>query len=55
MRVFWVAVAAAMFVCGARAEGPTQSPADGEAAVGVGIICNTSEQAAQSVTTPWVP
>jgi hypothetical protein len=49
MRVFWVAVAAAMFVCGARAEGPTQSPADGDAAVGVGIICNTSEQAAQFV------
>ena len=45
MRVFWVAVAAAVFVCGARAEGPAQSPVDGDAAVGVGIICNTSEQA----------
>ncbi len=49
MRVFSVAVVAAMFVCAARADGPTQSPADGDAAVGVGIICNTSEQAAQFV------
>ena len=47
MRIFWAA-AAAMLVCGAaRAEGPMPSPANGDAAVGVGVICNTSEEARQ--------
>ena len=50
MRIFWVAAAAAMLVCGAaRAEGPEQSPTNGDAAVGVGVICNTSEEARQFV------
>ena len=51
MRVFWAAVTAAMLVCGtARADGPAQSPAKGDAAVGVGIICNTPQQAEQFVS-----
>ena len=47
---FWAAAAAAVLVCGAAqaAEGP--SPENGEAAVGVGIICNTSQQAEQFVS-----
>ena len=46
MRIFWAAAAAAMLVCGAaRAEGPMPSPINGDAAVGVGVICNTSEEA----------
>ena len=50
MRIFWAAAAAAIFVCGAaRAERPDQSPTNGEAAVGVGVICNTSEEARQFV------
>ena len=49
MRIFWAAAAAAIFVCGAaRAERPV-SPTNGEAAVGVGVICNTSEEARQFV------
>jgi hypothetical protein len=50
MRVFWATAVAAIFVCGAaRAERPDQSPTNGEAAVGVGVICNTSEEARQFV------
>ncbi|HEY6753924.1 MAG TPA: hypothetical protein VI077_04315 [Pseudolabrys sp.] len=42
MRILWVA-AAAMLVCGiARAD---ELPANGDAAVGIGIICNTPQQA----------
>ena len=48
MRVFWAA-AAAILVCGAaRAEGPIP-PVNRDAAVGVGVICNTSEEAMQFV------
>lgn len=48
MRIFWAAAVAAMLACGtARAEG--QPPAQGDPAVGVGIICNTSEEARQFV------
>ncbi|HEY7228945.1 MAG TPA: hypothetical protein VH558_01100 [Pseudolabrys sp.] len=50
MRVFWAAFAAATLVCGAaRAEGHSQLPAEGDAAVGVGIICNTADEAKQFV------
>jgi len=50
MRIFWAAAAAALLVCGAaRAEGPMPSPINGDAAVGVGVICNTSEEARQFV------
>ena len=48
MRVFWAAVAAAVVACGAaRAEG--QPPVQGDAGVGVGIICNTPAEAKQFV------
>ncbi|HET7803870.1 MAG TPA: hypothetical protein VFL53_06500 [Pseudolabrys sp.] len=48
MRIIWAAAAAAVLACGvARAEG--QPPAQGDPAVGVGIICNTSEEARQFV------
>lgn len=51
MRVFWAAITAATLVCGgARADGPAQSPEKGDAAVGVGIICNTPQQAEQFVS-----
>ena len=47
MRIFWAAAAGAMLVCGAaRAEVPMPN---GDAAVGVGVICNTSEEARQFV------
>lgn len=50
MRVFWAVTAAAILVCGAaRAQGSAQSPENGDAAVGVGIICNTPEEARQFV------
>ena len=50
MRIFWAAAAGAILVCGtARAEVPMPSPANGDAAVGVGVICNTSEEARQFV------
>ena len=50
MRIVWAAAAAAVLVCGAaRAEQDSQPPANGDAAVGVGLICNTSEQAQQFV------
>lgn len=48
MRIIWAAAAAAMLVCGAaRAEG--QPSAQGGPAVGVGVICNTPEEAKQFV------
>jgi hypothetical protein len=51
MRMFWAAAAAALLVCGtARADGPAQSPEKGDAAIGVGIICNTPQQAEQFVS-----
>jgi hypothetical protein len=50
MRIFWAAAAAALLVCGtARADGPAQPPEKGDAAVSVGIICNTPQQAEQFV------
>jgi hypothetical protein len=50
MRVFGAAVAAAVLVCGvARAEAPAQLPESGDAAVGVGIICNTADEAKEFV------
>jgi hypothetical protein len=46
MRILWAAAVAAILVCGtARANEQGQPPADGDAAVGVGIICNTPQQA----------
>ena len=51
MRVFWVAAAAAALVCAAaRADESSRPPANGDAAIGVGIICNTPEQAEQFVS-----
>ncbi|MGA9081496.1 MAG: hypothetical protein WB390_03485 [Pseudolabrys sp.] len=51
MRVFWVAAAAAVLVCGAApADESSRQPANGDAAIGVGIICNTPEQAEQFVS-----
>jgi hypothetical protein len=50
MRIFWAAVVAAMLACGAaRGEGSEQTPTNGDAAVGVGVICNTPEEARQFV------
>jgi hypothetical protein len=50
MHNFWVVAAAAVLVCGEAlaAEGP--APENGEAAVGVGVLCNTSRQAEQFVS-----
>lgn len=49
MRIFWAA-AAVLLACGAaRADGPAQPPEKGDAAVGVGILCNTPQQAEQFV------
>jgi len=59
MRVIWAAAAAALLIGGvARAESQDrmqdqmqrQMPARGDAAVGIGVICNTSQQAEQFVT-----
>ncbi len=51
MRIIWAAAAAAMFVCGtARADDQGSTPENGDAAVGVGIICNTPQQAHQFVS-----
>jgi hypothetical protein len=49
MRTLWAAAAAAVVISGAAraAEGPT--PENGDAAVGIGIICNTPKQAEQFV------
>ena len=50
MRIFWAVSAAALLVCGvAWADGTVQPPEKGDAAVGVGIICNTPQQAEQFV------
>ena len=50
MRIFWAAAAGAILLCGAaHAEIPVPWPANGDAAVGVGVICNTSEEARQFV------
>jgi len=47
MHIFWVAAAAVVVACGvARAD---EQPGNGDAAIGVGIICNTSQQAEQFV------
>ena len=48
MRIFWAAATAAVLVCGV-AQADTPLPANGDAAVGIGIICNTPEQAEQFV------
>src|SRR5215471_1475526 len=45
MRIFWAAAAAAILVCGAARATEGQLPANGDAAVGIGIICNTPQQA----------
>lgn len=45
MRIFWAAATAAMLVCGAARATEGQVPANGDAAVGIGIICNTPQQA----------
>jgi hypothetical protein len=59
MRIIWAATAAALLIGGvARAESQdrmqgqmqVQIPAKGDAAVGIGVICNTSQQAEQFVT-----
>jgi hypothetical protein len=51
MRILWAAAAAAMLVCGtARADDQGPTPENGDAAVGVGIICNTPQQAHQFVS-----
>ena len=49
MRIFWAAATAAVLVSGVAlaAEGPPT--ANGDAAVGIGIICNTPDQAEQFV------
>ena len=49
MRFFWAAVAAILLCGTAQADGPVQSPATGDAAIGVGVICNTPEEARQFV------
>jgi hypothetical protein len=50
MRNLLATAAAAVLVCAAaRANEQTQAPANGDAAVGIGIICNTSQQAVQFV------
>ncbi|HEY6024328.1 MAG TPA: hypothetical protein VIV34_09145 [Pseudolabrys sp.] len=51
MRIFWAAAAAAVLACGAaRADESRPMPERGDAAVGVGIICNTPQQAEQFVS-----
>jgi hypothetical protein len=45
MRIFWAAAAAATLVCGGVRATEGQMPANGDAAVGIGIICNTPQQA----------
>ena len=50
MRIFCAAAAVMTLVCGAAwAEGPAQTPEKGDAAIGVGVICNTPEEARQFV------
>ena len=50
MRIFWIMAAAAMLFCGEvlAAEGPALE--NGEPAVGVGVLCNTPQQAEQFVS-----
>jgi len=50
MRFFWMAAVADVLLCGEAiaVEGP--APENGEAAVGVGVLCNTSQQAEQFVS-----
>lgn len=51
MRIIWAAATAAVLICGvARANEQSQPPENGDAAVGVGIICNTPQQAQQFVS-----
>jgi hypothetical protein len=51
MRIFSAAAAAAVLACGAvQANAAGQPPALGDAAVGIGIICNTPQQAGQFVS-----
>ena len=48
MRIIWAVAGVTILMCGvARAE--TKSPDNGDAAVGVGIICNTADEAKQFV------
>jgi len=50
MRFLWAATAAVLLVSGAaRADSPAKQPEKGDAAVSVGIICNTPQQAEQFV------
>jgi len=49
MRTFWAAATAAVLVCGVARAAGTPTPGNGDAAVGIGIICNTPEQAEQFV------
>ena len=50
MRIFWAAATAAILACGAaQADGPAQSPANGDPAIGVGVICNTPGEAKQFI------
>jgi hypothetical protein len=50
MRIIWAAAMAAVLTCGVARAAGTPSPENGDAAVGIGIICNTPEQAEQFVT-----
>jgi hypothetical protein len=52
MHKFWAAAVAAVLVCGGAHAAEGASPTAGNAAVGVGIICNTAEQAEQFVSLP---
>ncbi|MGH6727886.1 MAG: hypothetical protein ACREB8_15290 [Pseudolabrys sp.] len=46
MRLSWVAGAATLLLCGvAHAQQPASPPANAETTIGVGIICNTPDQA----------
>lgn len=48
LRLPLAAATAALLLCGAaRADGPADDPTGSGASVGVGMICNTSEQAEQ--------
>ena len=48
MRIFWVAATASALICGGA--WADEQPGNGDAAIGIGIICNTSQQAEQFVT-----
>ena len=49
MRFFWAAATAAILGCGVAQAAGTPSQGNGDAAIGIGIICNTPEQAEQFV------